>query len=94
MPSSVSLVTDAKPQLTLEAADAMATAAVAEATAKKFKDISVFVLDASGRVLVSKTMLNCPPLIPEIAHGKVRSHASTPARTPPCTSTRPPLLRR
>lgn len=75
MPSS--LVTTGKPQLTLEAADAMASAAVSEATSKKFKDVSVFVLDASGRVLVSKTMLNCPLLIPEIAHGKAGAAIGT-----------------
>ena len=56
-----------KPVMTLEAADTMASAALKEAQSRKFKDISVFVLDAAGRVLVSKTMLNCPKLIPEIA---------------------------
>ena len=71
------LISAGKPLLTLEAADAMASAAIAEARSKKFKDISVFVLDASTRVLVSKTMLNCPPLIPEIAHGKAGATVGT-----------------
>lgn len=74
---SPSLVASGKPLLTLEAADAMASGAIAEAKAKKFKDISVFVLDASGRVLVSKTMLGCPLLIPEIAHGKAGAAVGT-----------------
>ena len=63
--------------LSLEAADAMATAAVAEAKEKQFKDISVFVVDASGRVLVSKTMINCPPLIPQMAHAKAGAAIGT-----------------
>ena len=69
------------PALTLEAADAMANAALAEATAKNFNAISVFVLAADGRVLVSKTMLGCPRLIPSLAHGKagaaIGTHASS-----------------
>ena len=32
---------------------------------------------SSGRVLVSKTMLGCPLLIPEIAHGKAGSAIGT-----------------
>ena len=43
-----------KPALTLEAADEMASAALAECRSKGFKDVSVFVLDASGRTLVSR----------------------------------------
>lgn len=70
-----------KPVLTLEAADAMASAALAEARARNYKDISVCVLDTSGRVLVSKTMLGCPRLIPEIARAKagcaVGTHSSS-----------------
>eukprot|EP00419_Tripos_fusus_P052881 CAMPEP_0172813042 /NCGR_PEP_ID=MMETSP1075-20121228/10416_1 /TAXON_ID=2916 /ORGANISM="Ceratium fusus, Strain PA161109" /LENGTH=267 /DNA_ID=CAMNT_0013652685 /DNA_START=51 /DNA_END=854 /DNA_ORIENTATION=- len=77
MEQSPPLVSAGKPLLTLEAADAMASAAIAEAKSKKFKDISVFVLDASTRVLVSKTMLNCPPLIPELAHGKAGAAIGT-----------------
>jgi len=57
-------------QLTLEAADAMAQAAIDEATARQFNDISVTVLDASGRVLVTKTQPGCPRLIPAIARSK------------------------
>ena len=75
--SAVQLTADPKPQLSLEAADAMASAAIAEAKTRKFKDISVFVVDATGRVLVSKPMLNCPPLIPEIAHGKAGAAVGT-----------------
>jgi glc operon protein GlcG len=74
---SPSLVISGKPLLTLEAADAMASGAIAEAKRRKFKDISVFVLDASGRILVSKTMLNCPLLIPQIAHGKAGATIGT-----------------
>ena len=55
----------------------MASGAIAEAKRRKFKDISVFVLDPSGRVLVSKTMLNCPILIPQIAHGKAGATIGT-----------------
>ena len=68
-------------QLTLEAADGMAQGALNEATAKKFKDVCVVVYDASGRELVSKTQINCPPLIPHIARAKagaaIGTHAST-----------------
>ena len=43
---------------------------LAECRARGFNDISIYVLDTSGRVLVSKTMIGCAPLIPEIAHAK------------------------
>ena len=66
-----------KPTLTLEAADAMASAAIAEATARQFKDVSVAVVDASGRVLVCKTMLGCPPLIPDMALAKAGASIGT-----------------
>ena len=56
--------------LTLEAADEMASAALREARTRRFKDISVTVVDASGRVLVAKTMLGCPNLPPKLAHAK------------------------
>ena len=59
-----------KPTLTLEAADQMASAAISECKSKGFKDISVFVLDAAGRTLVSKTMVNVPNLIPTLAEAK------------------------
>jgi glc operon protein GlcG len=69
------------PQLTLEAADTMASAAIAECKSKGFKDVSVFVLDGTGRTLVSKTMLGVPPLIPAIAEAKagaaIGTHASS-----------------
>ena len=65
------------PVLTLEAADAMASAALAEAAARNFKDISVFVVDPTGRVLVSKTMLGCPRLIPHMARAKAGAAVGT-----------------
>eukprot|EP00442_Polarella_glacialis_P029894 CAMPEP_0115093474 /NCGR_PEP_ID=MMETSP0227-20121206/27591_1 /TAXON_ID=89957 /ORGANISM="Polarella glacialis, Strain CCMP 1383" /LENGTH=211 /DNA_ID=CAMNT_0002485907 /DNA_START=73 /DNA_END=708 /DNA_ORIENTATION=+ len=64
-------------ELTLEAADAMASAALAEARTRKFNDISVFVVDAAGRVLVSKTMLGCPRLIPSLAEAKAGAAIGT-----------------
>lgn len=68
-------------QLTLEAADRMASAAIAEAVSKGFNDISVSVVDASGRELVSKTQPFCPRLIPALARAKagacVGTHASS-----------------
>ena len=52
MPSEpISLIATGKPQLTLEAADAMASAAIAEAQAKAFKDIAVFVMDTCVRAV-------------------------------------------
>ena len=70
-----------KPTLTLEAADEMASAAIRECKSKGFKDISVFVLDATGRTLVSKTMVNVPNLIPTIAEAKagacIGTHSSS-----------------
>ena len=70
-----------KPQLTLEAADTMASAAIAECKSKGFKDVSVFVVDGNGRTLVSKTMLGVPQLIPAIAEAKagaaIGTHASS-----------------
>ena len=70
-----------KPTLTLEAADEMASAALTECRSKGFKDISVFVLDAAGRTLVSKSMVNVPTLIPRMAEAKagavIGTHASS-----------------
>lgn len=78
------------PSLTLEAADAMADAALAEAKSKAFNAISVFVTAADGRVLVSKTMPACPPLISSIAHGKagaaIGTHSSSRALKDKCAS--------
>ena len=80
--SSFSTVTsEGLPQLTLEAADAMANAALAEASKQQFNPISVFVMDVNGRVLVSKTMPGTPRLIPSIAEGKagavIGTHSSS-----------------
>lgn len=71
-------------QLTLEAADAMAQAALTEATQRKFNDVSVAVVDASGRELVAKTQPGCPPLIPYMAKAKagVCDHARQRAARP------------
>ena len=59
----------------------MASAAIRECKSKGFKDISVFVLDAAGRTLVSKTMVNVPNLIPTIAEAEagaaIGTHASS-----------------
>jgi len=70
-------VTIGKPQLTLEAADKMASTAIGECRNRSFKDISVFVVDGNGRTLVSKTMLDCPPLIPALAEGKAGAAIGT-----------------
>lgn len=90
----VALLVPGKPQLTLEAADSMSNTALRQARERGFKDISVVVLDAAGRTLVQKTMVNCPKLIPELALGKasicIATHASSraikdkyvPERTP------------
>ena len=80
--SSFSTVTsEGLPQLTLEAADAMANAALVEASKQQFTPISVFVMDVNGRVLVSKTMPGTPRLIPSIAEGKagavIGTHSSS-----------------
>ncbi|KAJ1636454.1 hypothetical protein T492DRAFT_959049, partial [Pavlovales sp. CCMP2436] len=66
-----------KPVLTLDAADVMANAAIREARIRGFNDISVFVLDAHGRTIVSKTMLGCPNLPQRLAHAKAMSAVST-----------------
>lgn len=68
--SGSSWLAPGKPMLTLEAADEMASVAVREAKERSFNDITVVVMDASGRVLVSKRMLGCPSLPQEIAHAK------------------------
>lgn len=66
-----------RPVLTLAAADTMADAAIGEATARGYNDIAVFVLDASGRTIVSKTMLDCPSLPQKLAHAKAMAACST-----------------
>ena len=83
-----------RPTLTLEAADTMANAAINEARTRGFNDISVHVLDATGRTVVSKCMLGCPSLPHKLAHAKamlcVSTHSSSravkdkyvPERTP------------
>ena len=73
--TAVSVVT--KKQLTLDAADAIASGALAAAATKKFKAISVVVMDNSGRELVAKTMPDCPPLIPHIAAAKAGAAIGT-----------------
>jgi uncharacterized protein GlcG (DUF336 family) len=70
-----------RPTLTLAAADAMADAAIGEAEARGFNDVSVFVLDATGRTLVSKTMLGCPPLPQRLAHAKAMACVATHAQS-------------
>ena len=85
-----------KPTLTLEAADAMASAAIRECKSKGFKDISVFVVDAAGRTLVSKTMVNVPSLIPTLAEAKagacIGTHTSSRALKEKYTPDRTPQL--
>ena len=66
-----------KPTLTLEAADEMASAAIREATERGFNDVAVFVLDANGRTIVSKAMLNVPNLPVKLAHAKAMICVST-----------------
>ena len=66
-----------KPVITLEAADEMANTAIKEATSKGFNDISVCVIDAAGRTIVSKTMTNCPALPQKLAHAKAMACVST-----------------
>lgn len=66
-----------KPTLTLEAADAMADAALSEVKTRGFNDVAVYVLDAHGRTVVSKTMLNCPNLPQNLAHAKAMACVAT-----------------
>ena len=61
------------PVLTLAAADEMSNVALNEAAARGFNPVSVCVLDPSGRVLVSKTMVACPTLAPELSQAKART---------------------
>lgn len=65
------------PMLTLKAADEMANAAIHEAEARGFKDISVCILDASGKTIVVKSMINCPALPRTLAHAKAMACVST-----------------
>merc|ERR1719326_784787 len=55
----------------------MASSALRECKARSFKDISVYVLDSSGRVIVSKTMLGVPNLPPQLAMAKAMLCVST-----------------
>ena len=59
----------------------MAQAAIDEALSKKFNAISVAVLDASGRVLVTKTQPDCPRLIPHLAKSKAGAAIGTHSNT-------------
>ena len=61
------------PSLTLEAADEMANVALREVSANGFRPVSVCVLDVSGRTLVSKTMVACATLAPDLAQAKART---------------------
>lgn len=58
------------PILTLEAADEMANVALREASSRSFSPVSVCVLNASGRAIVTKTMLGCGTLSPDLAVAK------------------------
>ena len=66
-------LTPGAPVLTLEAADEMSNVALREAYSRSFKPVSVCVLDASGRPLVTKTMVACATLAPELALAKART---------------------
>jgi uncharacterized protein GlcG (DUF336 family) len=66
-------IASGRPTLTLEAADMMSTVALQEAAARGFAAVSVVVLDASGRPLVTKTMVACPTLAPELAVAKAKT---------------------
>ena len=50
---------------------------MAGATGTVFNAISVYVMAADGRVLISKTMLGCPRLIPSLAYGKAGAALGT-----------------
>lgn len=58
------------PVLSLEAADEMSNVALREAASRGFKPVSVIVLDAAGRTLVSKTMIGAMGLAPEFGYAK------------------------
>lgn len=58
------------PILTLEAADEMTNVALREASSRSFNPVSVCVMDASGRTLVSKTMIGSSGLASEFARAK------------------------
>ena len=66
-------LTPGAPMLTLEAADEMSNIALREAYNHQFKPVSVCVMDASGRPLVTKTMVACATLAPELAKAKART---------------------
>ena len=75
--SPLGLVSELRPRLSLEAADAMADAAIGEAKRRDFKDIAVFVLDAQGRTIVSKTMIDCASLPARLAQAKASACVCT-----------------
>lgn len=74
-------VTSSHKQLTLEAADELASAALAEGQARKFKPLSVSVVDATGRELVHKCHPRCAVLTPSMARAKagacIGTHSSS-----------------
>ena len=58
------------PVLTLEAADEMSNIALRECYANQFAPVSVCVMDASGRVIVAKSMIHSSRLSADFAHAK------------------------
>jgi len=65
--STSTWITPGKPVLTLEAADEMATVALREAQSRSFNPVSVCVMDAGGRTIVTKTMIESSGLAPAFA---------------------------
>ncbi len=72
-----SVIAPGRPTLTLEAADAMASRAIEECKAKSFTDVSVCVVDASGRAIVSKRMIDCASLPQKMALAKAMACIAT-----------------
>lgn len=66
-----------RPTLTLEAADLMTSRVIEECKAKSFNDVSVCVVDASGRTIVAKRMLDCASLPQTMARAKAMACVST-----------------
>ena len=69
-PAASSALIPGPPVLTLEAADMMSNVALEQATTRGFNPISVCVLDASGRILVQKTMIKAGLLSSDYAQAK------------------------
>ena len=65
------------PQLSMEQADRIASAAADCAKRNRFNPVAIHVIDTAGDVIVSKTMDGCPKKgIPEFAYGKAYSAIS------------------